>query len=39
MEEANECPLAETHDKFTESHYFIEQMMSEYHNPLPLGLT
>ena len=35
MEETNECPLAETHDKFMEAHYFIEQMMNEYHNPVP----
>ena len=34
MEETDECPLAETHDKFGEAHYFIEQMMNEYHNPI-----
>ena len=31
MDEATECPLAETEDKFAEAHYFIERMMVEYH--------
>ena len=35
MDEAIGCPLAETDDKFQEAHYFIEQMMDEYHNPMP----
>ena len=34
MDEAIECPLAETDDKFSEAHYFIERMMVEYHNPM-----
>ena len=35
MSEITECPLAETHDKFDEAHYFIERMMIEYHAPIP----
>lgn len=35
MEEVDECPLAETHDKLVEADYFIHQMMNEYHDPLP----
>jgi hypothetical protein len=27
------CPIPETHDKFTESHYFINGMMNNYHAP------
>ena len=34
MDEATECPLAETDDRFSEAHYFIERMMVEYHNPM-----
>ena len=34
MDEATECPLSETHDKFDEAHYFIERMMVEYHEPM-----
>ena len=34
MDEARECPLAETDDKFSEAHYFIDRMMVEYHNPM-----
>ena len=33
-EELNECPLADTHDRFAEAHYFIERMLIEYHEPL-----
>lgn len=35
MDEVSQCPLAETHDKFSEAHYFIERMMTEYHEPVP----
>ena len=34
MDEAAECPLAETDDRFSEAHYFIERMMVEYHEPM-----
>ena len=34
MDEASQCPLAETDDKFGEAHYFIERMMTEYHEPV-----
>lgn len=34
MDEVTECPIAETDDKFTEAHYFIERMMVEYHDPM-----
>ena len=34
MDEAAECPLTETDDKFGEAHYFIEKMMHEYHEPM-----
>ena len=34
MDEAAECPLAETDDRFGEAHYFIERMMVEYHEPM-----
>jgi hypothetical protein len=27
------CPIPATHDKYEEAHYFIEQMMHEYHEP------
>lgn len=29
------CPLQDTHDKYNEAHYFIEQMMVEWHRPEP----
>ena len=35
MEETNECPLAETvMTSSCEAHYFMEQMMNEYHDPI-----
>ena len=34
MDEEAECPLAETDDRFSETHYFIERMMVEYHEPM-----
>lgn len=30
-----DCPMAETHDKYEEAHFFLEQMMVQYHNPQP----
>jgi hypothetical protein len=27
------CPILATHDKYEEAHYFLEQMMREYHHP------
>ena len=29
------CPIPATHQKYNESHYFISQMVSEYHHPFP----
>ncbi|MCY3912850.1 MAG: hypothetical protein OXG43_06330 [Chloroflexi bacterium] len=35
MDDAAECPLAQTDDKFDEAHYFVSRMMDEYHDPMP----
>ena len=35
MDDATECPLAQTDDKFIEAHYFVSRMMDEYHDPMP----
>jgi hypothetical protein len=32
------CPLEEADDRFQEAHYFINQMMHEYHQPEPFSL-
>jgi hypothetical protein len=32
----NQCPLEDTHDKYNEAHYFLDQMMGEWHQPEPL---
>ncbi|MHB1261399.1 MAG: hypothetical protein ACYC2H_06755 [Thermoplasmatota archaeon] len=29
------CPLADSHDKFSEAHFFLEQMLERYHEPQP----
>ncbi|MGQ0601714.1 MAG: hypothetical protein ACT4QE_08470 [Anaerolineales bacterium] len=34
-EPIEECLLGEADNKFQEAHYFIEQMMTEYHKPEP----
>jgi hypothetical protein len=31
------CPVPATHDKFFESHYFLDQMLASYHEPQPFG--
>ena len=34
MDQTKECPLAQTDDKFSEAHYFMDRMMVEYHDPM-----